>query len=199
MSLQGTQISWHTRCKSRHVASIASIASSLEVENIELFGQHHMTLCRIRQSVSRFSRRQWHSDSINFAGNLTNRHRIRHGGQNNCWCVWIPQNSYNTTSYITGLSYEHTHGIVKFSSVSGTSTTDTVQKRWLNWLGLMVENGKHPYPLTLLANANCGWHRAVRHNWTGSGWFYEKDKRFIFQPVYNLHNWCSAEMMIHRP
>ncbi len=63
--------------------------------------------------------------------NLSNGHWIRHSGQNNCCCVWIAQSSYNTTLCTTGLSCKHRHGVVKFSNVSGNSTTDTVQKWWL--------------------------------------------------------------------
>ncbi len=36
----------------------------------------------------------------------------------------------------------------------------------------MLENDKPSFLLTLLANANCGWHGAVWHNLTGSRWFY---------------------------
>ncbi len=64
------------------------------------------------------------------------------------------------------------YGVVKFSSVSGTSTTDTEQKGWLNRLWFMLENDKPSFLLTLWANANCGWHGAMWHNLTGSGWFY---------------------------
>ncbi len=96
--------------------------------------------------------------------NLPNRQGIRHSGQNNCCCVWIPWSSHNTTLYTTGLFYEHKQGVVKFSNVSGTFTTDTVQKGWLNRSWLTTENGKVPFLLMLLANADCGWHGAEQHN-----------------------------------
>ncbi len=57
---------------------------------------------------------------------------------NNSCCVWIPRSSYNTTSYTMWSSYEHRHSVVKFSSISGTSTTDTEQKWWLNWTWSMI-------------------------------------------------------------
>ncbi len=101
---------------------------------------------------------------------LMNGHWIRHGGQNNCYCVWIPQSSYSITLYTTGLSNEHRSHYVKFSNISGTSTTDTVQLWWLNRLWLMIENDL--LPPDLLPNANCGWYRALRHNIIDSEWFY---------------------------
>ncbi len=61
---------------------------------------------------------------------LPNGHWINdHWG--NCWCVWIPQSSYNTTLYTMSLFYEHRHDLIKLSHLAGTSTSDTVQKRWL--------------------------------------------------------------------
>ncbi len=97
---------------------------------------------------------RWHQHCLNLPNGLL----IRHSGQSNCCCVWIRWNSDNKTLYTTGLFYEHRHGVVKFSNVSGTSTTDTVQKGWLNWPWSMLENDKPSLLRTLLANANCGWH-----------------------------------------
>ncbi len=85
--------------------------------------------------------------------------------------VWILWSSYNTTLYTTGLSYERRHGVVKFSNVSRTSTADAVQRWWLYQPWSVIENDKPPFLLTLLTNTNCGWHGAVWHSLTGSGWF----------------------------
>ncbi len=75
------------------------------------------------------------------------------------------------------------HGVVKFSSISGTSPTDAVQKGWLNRPLFMIENDKHSVLWTLLANTNCDWHGALRHNWTGSGWFYHSDPTLLSLPT----------------
>ncbi len=150
-------------------------ASSLKVENIEFFRQHHMMLCRDSQSVLRFSRHQLPS-LTSFQHErcwyLPNGHWIRHSGQNNRCCVWTLWSSYNMTLYTTGLPNENRQDVVKFSNISGISATDTVQKGWLNQPWLMIENGKPPFLLMLLANANCGCHRALRHNLTGSKWLH---------------------------
>ncbi len=108
---------------------------------------------------------------------------IRHGRQNNYCSVWIPQRSYNTTLYTTRLCYEHRHDVVKFCSVSGTA--DTVQRWWLNQPWLMTDDDKLPFFLKQLmsANANCGWHGAVRYNLTGSRWFYYPDTTLLSFPT----------------
>ncbi len=105
--------------------------------------------------------------------NMPNGRCIRHCVQHIYCCVWIPWSSYSTVLYTAGLSYEHRHNVVKFFNVSGTSTTDTVQKGRLNRSWLIIENGKYCFLLMLLANVKRGWYLAVRHNLTGSGWFYE--------------------------
>ncbi len=46
--------------------------------------------------------------------------------------VWIPWSSNNTTLYTTGLCYEHRHSVIKFSNISGTSTSDAVEKGRFN-------------------------------------------------------------------
>ncbi len=51
--------------------------------------------------------------------------------------------------HTTGWCYEHRHDIVKFSNVSKTSTTITVQKWGVYRLRLMIENA--PFLLTILA------------------------------------------------
>ncbi len=93
MPFRVTGITWYTRCGSHHVASIAS---SLEVD-IELSERHCVTLCRDKpisvgipptSMTARWHERCW---------NLPNGHWIRHGDQNNCCCVWIPQSCYNRT------------------------------------------------------------------------------------------------------
>ncbi len=38
-------------------------------------------------------------------------------------------------------------------------------------------------PPDATSNANCGWHRALWHNWTGSGWFYHPDPMFLSFPT----------------
>ncbi len=130
VSLQATWMSLHTRCESRNVASIASIASLYEVENIELFRQHRMTLCRDSRSALRFSPAlmSWRQER---SCNLLNTHWIRHGGWNSYCCLWILRSSDNTTLYTKGLFYELRHDVLKFSNLSWTSTTEIVQKWWL--------------------------------------------------------------------
>ncbi len=117
-------------------ANLVIWCPSLKVENIELLRWHHLMLCRGSQSVLRFFRRQWHP-----VAGIYQTDWIRHSGQNNCCCVWTAWSSYSTTLYTTQLSDQHRHGVVKFSNVSGTSTTDSGQN-WLNWPQLIVENAK---------------------------------------------------------
>ncbi len=145
MSLRAMRISRYVPRESHSVVSISFIASLLEVENIELFGQHHVTLWIDSQSVWRFSQRQWLRDSTNVA-----------------WIYWTDLKS--DTAVKTTVAVCEYRGAptaqpqdclmnTETTSVSGTSTADTVQK-WLNWPWLMKENGKPPFLLTLRANTN---------------------------------------------
>ncbi len=147
---------------------------------IKRCGVHHLHHTKLK--VLKFSGNiTWHCvmianqflDSQQCFRNLASGPWIRHGGWNNFRCVWISRSSYNTTLYTTGLCYEHRHDVMKLYNFSGTSTTDTLQKWWLYQSKLMTENGKPLFLVTLQANANCGWHRAVWHNLTGFGQFYE--------------------------
>ncbi len=138
---------WYTQYDSCNVASITSItfiALSREVENIELFRRHHMTLYRKGQPALRFSQLHWCPDSKHFSGIGWTVHWIRHGHQNNYCCVWIAWSSYNTPFYTLGWFYECRHRVVKFSNLSRTSTTDLVQQKWLFWPLLMIESGQAP-------------------------------------------------------
>ncbi len=57
----------------------------------------------------------------------------------------------------------------------------------------MIENSKPPFRLTLLANTNCGWHGAVRHNKSGFVWFHEQTHDFKFSSLCRTSTTeCSA-------
>ncbi len=116
MSLRETRISWYTWRKSLDVASIAPIpfiASSLQVNIIELFGRQPISIEILTGSMT--------SRQHECCWNLLKGHGIRHNGQNNCCCVWILSSSDTSTLYSTGWSCEHRHSVVEFSNISGTS------------------------------------------------------------------------------
>ncbi len=123
---------------------------SLKVENTELFRRHPLMLCHDSQSVLRLFQRQWHLDGMKVAW-IYQTDIESDTAVKTTVAVCEYTSSYNTTM---GLSNEHRHDVVKFSNVSGTSTTDTVQKGWLNRPCLMIENGELPLLLMLLANGN---------------------------------------------
>ncbi len=175
MQLWVTQISLYMRCESHNAVSIAPtvfIISPLEVENIELLRQHRLMLCRDSQSVLRFSRNQWHLGSTNVVGicrtdtksDMPVKTIIAMCEYNGTPTAW-----FNTPrDYLMNMVTKD----AVLLNLSGTSTTDTVQTWWQNWPWLMIENDKPLFLLTLLANVNCGWHGAGRHNLPDFGWFY---------------------------
>ncbi len=125
-----TQMLWYTRCKSRDVSSITYITLS-QAENTfqanlrDIFSARH---CCDSSTVTDVPTSWQHK-----CPDVCILNQTWGSKQLELWKqCFRNMELYQTTLYTSWLHYKHRHSLAKFSNVSGTSKTDTVQQRWLS-------------------------------------------------------------------
>ncbi len=119
----------HSQCKEAIRHNVTSGATNLAIRTMRT------TRCGIHRLITR----------VNFSSDIAWHCAMT---VNHCWNLPDIESDIVTKTNIAVCEHHAApaarHGVVKFSSVSGTSTTETVQKGWLNRPWLKTESNQSP-------------------------------------------------------